>query len=97
MSASGDCSGMNLPRLCGECLNSAICLSYFNLSVPNASLQARLRVHCRPIDDMAVINGKAGSMPWTLNKVAIKRALGKRSAQVGAGFCQSINLLPAPD
>jgi len=64
----------SLSRVCRW--NPAIGFPHFNLTVLDASLQTRLRMHGGAIKHVAVANGKARAVPWTMDDVPVKLTFG---------------------
>jgi hypothetical protein len=54
-------------------------------------------MHSGTVNYVAVVDGKAGGMPWTLDNLALKLAFGQRAAEVRAGLGKGIYLRATPN
>ena len=65
-------------------------MAHFNLTASDASLQTGLRMYSGAIHNVAVANGKARTVPWTLDDIAIELAFRERATKMRARFSKRI-------
>jgi hypothetical protein len=54
-------------------------------------------MHGWPIHHVSIANGEAGTMPRTLDHIAVELTFRERATQVRAGLSQRIHLRAVPD